>query len=167
METKAQHTDIKPLTVIKKALSALLHAGLGSLVWRKSIRVPAAILRLNPLSSPQAAIGTLQFQLYCCYQLLHAAWAMSPPQLPPPPISNTPPPSISWTSLNLSITANSTYCSLLSWAVLYVVGMVCLHRSYDALWFSRCVSFLHFSPVRPYRSHLLQLMCYKLFLGLG
>lgn len=103
-----------------KALQCFVNTGHGSPVWRKCITAPAAILRLNPLSSPQAAIETLQFQLYCCYQLLHAAWVMSPPDLS---LSHTPPPSISWTDLNISITAYSTTAlyiifSTLSWAIL-------------------------------------------------
>ncbi len=85
-EHKAQQTHMdthtyreKPTPSHKQTSSALLHTGHGSPVWRKCITAPAAILRPNPLSSPQAAIGTLQVQLYCCDQLLHAAWVMSSP----------------------------------------------------------------------------------------
>ena len=103
--------------IYKQDFSALSHPGCGSPVWRKCITVPATIIRLNLLSSPQAAQGTLQFQLYCCYQLLHATWVMSPTLILLQSLD----------SLNLS-TAFST--------VLFL--MFVFKIFYDSLWFRKC-----------------------------
>lgn len=75
-------------TAAMKRLWILCCTHILVLLWKEKASA-AVLLLLSQLPRPQAPIHTLQFQLYCCYQLLHAASLMSPPQLISPSLQHS------------------------------------------------------------------------------